>query len=120
MEVIKAGNTTLDMAQKWPQDCHFWGVEKPEYAAGYALAHGIGLSLHEYPMFGPGPGPGAKEPPKVTLQTGMCMAIETYFGDRDHDRRRFGTRLEECIAVTDDGYELFTHYPVGQIIECPI
>lgn len=120
MEVIKAGNSTLDMANKWPNDYRYWGVEKPEYMAGYALAHGIGLSLHEYPMFGAGPGPGQKGPPDIKLEAGMCMAIETYFGDRDHTRNQFGTRLEECIAVTEDGYELFTHYPVGQIIECPL
>jgi len=50
----------------------------------------------------------------------MCIAIETYFGDRDHKRKAYGTRLEECVAITEDGYERLTKYPVGQIIECPL
>lgn len=118
MSAFKAGNTTNDIVDKWPQDPEFWGMESRKFLAGYALFHGIGLSLHEYPMGGVG-GPPDMERPDIKLETGMCFAVETYFGDRDHAKNRYGTRLEECIAVTDDGYELFTRFPVGQIIECP-
>ena len=50
----------------------------------------------------------------------MVIAVETYFGDRDLKRKAYGTRLEECVAITEDGYECLTKYPVGQIIECPL
>lgn len=119
MAYMKPGYTTLDVMDAWPHDPAYWGVDDAKYLGGYALAHGIGLSLHEQPMFGVG-GPRGVQAPATPFEKGMCIAIETYFGDRDHSKNRYGTRLEECIAITDDGYELLTHYPVGQIIECPL
>lgn len=117
MSRIKAGNTTLDVLDIWPKGPEFWGYTDRRMLGGLCLAHGIGLSLHEYPMFGVG-GPSEAEN-AVTFETGMCIAVETYFGDRDHERCAYGTRVEECIAVTDDGYELLTRFPIDQIIECP-
>lgn len=119
MAHMRAGSTTDDVLNAWPSDPGFWGVDDTSNLGGYALAHGIGLSLHEHPMFGVG-GPKGGRPPCVTFEKGMCIAIETYFGDRDHRRKAYGTRLEECVAITEDGYELLTKYPVGQIIECPL
>ena len=119
MAQMKAGSTTDDVLNAWPSDPGFWGVDDTSNLGGYALAHGIGLSLHEHPMFGVG-GPKGGRPPCVTFEKGMCIAIETYFGDRDHKRKAYGTRLEECVAITEDGYERLTKYPVGQIIECPL
>ena len=55
----------------------------------------------------------------MTFEEGMVIAIETYYGNRKCDRP-YGTRLEECVAITKDGYELLTKYPVGEIIECPL
>lgn len=116
---IKAGNTTDDVLDVWPKDPQFWGYDDVKWLGGYGLAHGIGLSLHELPQFGVG-GPHGMKPPTVTFEKGMCIAIETYYGDKDHNRNAFGTRLEECFTVTEDGVEIFTKYPVGQIIECPL
>ena len=116
---IKAGNTTDDVLAVWPHDPQFWGYDDVKWLGGYGLAHGIGLSLHELPQFGVG-GPHGMKPPTVTFEKGMCIAIETYYGDKDHDRNAYGARLEECFTVTEDGVEIFTKYPVGQIIECPL
>ncbi len=119
MATMKPGNTTDDFLEAWPKDPAFWGVDDTSNLGGYALAHGLGLSLHEYPQFGVG-GPKGGRPPCVTFEKGMVMAVETYFGDRNQKRRAYGTRLEECVAITDDGYERLTNYPVGEIIECPL
>ena len=118
MAQMKAGNTTADVLNAWPKGPEFWGYNDRKMLGGLALAHGVGLSLHDYPMFGLG-GPSETEK-AVKFEEGMTIAIETYFGDRDHDRRGFGTRLEEVIAITADGYELLTKYPVENIIECPL
>ena len=119
MAQIKAGNTTADCLAVWPKSPEFWGYEKDNrrILGGLCLAHGIGLSLHEYPMFGVG-GPSETEVP-VKFEEGMCIAVETYFGDRNHERHAYGTRVEECVAVTKDGYELLTRFPIDTIIECP-
>ena len=119
MATMKPGNTTDDFLEAWPKDPAFWGVDDTSNLGGYALAHGLGLSLHEYPQFGVG-GPKGGRPPCVTFEKGMVMAVETYFGDRNQKRRAYGTRLEECVAITDNGYERLTNYPVGEIIECPL
>ena len=119
MAQIKPGNTTADCLAVWPKGPEFWGYE-PDYRrflGGLCLAHGIGLSLHEYPMFGVGgPSEAARA---VEFEEGMCIAVETYFGDRNHERHAYGTRVEECVAVTKDGYELLTRFPIDSIIECP-
>ena len=117
MAQMKAGSTTDDVLNAWPSDPGFWGVDDTSNLGGYALAHGIGLSLHEYPMFGVGgPSEAARA---VEFEEGMCIAVETYFGDRNHERHAYGTRVEECVAVTKDGYELLTRFPIDSIIECP-
>lgn len=118
MAQMRAGSTTDDVLDAWPSDPSYWGYDSVRWLGGHALAHGIGLSLHEYPMFGVG-GPNGGRPPCVTFEEGMVIAIETYYGNRKCDRP-YGTRLEECVAITKDGYELLTKYPVGEIIECPL
>ena len=119
MAQIKPGNTTADCLAVWPKGPEFWGYEPDNrrILGGLCLAHGIGLSLHEYPMFGVGgPSEAARA---VEFEEGMCIAVETYFGDRNHERHAYGTRVEECVAVTKDGYELLTRFPIDSIIECP-
>lgn len=112
MEGIKAGNTTRDVADGWPKDPMFWGVDNWGDVSGYALSHGIGLSLHEYPMFRPATVLGGYN---AVLEEGMVLAVETWYGPKGGD---FGVRLEECVEVTKDGYRLLTKYPVDELIEC--
>jgi Xaa-Pro aminopeptidase len=68
------------------------------------LAHGMGLVSHEAPRLtatGPVPydGPDARRP----LQAGMVVSVETTL---KHPRRGF-IKLEDTIAVTATGHEMF-------------
>jgi len=112
MSVIKAGATTRDILNMWPQEPQFWGYDDMAICCGYALGHGLGLSLHEYPFFSVAQ---PKDDPGMLLEENMVLAIETWYGPKGGN---FGVRLEECLAVTKDGYELLTKYPVDELIEC--
>ncbi len=111
MSAVKAGNTTLDVAEKWPTSPSYWGYETWDEALPLAIAHGIGLCLHEIPMFNY---PAAKANP-VKLEENMVLALETWTGKKGG---KDGVRLEEDVVVTKDGYELLTKWPIDEITEC--
>jgi Xaa-Pro dipeptidase len=111
MAGIKAGNTTWDICKNWPDSPGYWGYDNWDDVMALAVGHGIGISLHEVPFF---TYPSSKANP-VKLEEGMVLAVENWTGERDG---KFGIRLEENIAVTKDGYDLLTLYPVDEIIEC--
>ena len=115
MEGIKAGNSTADIVKGWPQSPKYWGYENWLDVAGYALGHGLGLSLHEAPQFFR---PYTPKAAHTVLEEGMVMAVETWTGGVDPKYGPFGVRLEEDIVVTKDGYELLTKFPVETITEC--
>ena len=113
MDVIKDGATLEDVRAVWPQSPQYWGYENWSDVGGYALGHGLGISLHESPtMFFAQPGRNGAD---NVFKEGMVLAVETWAGKRGGS---FGVRLEEDIVVTKDGYELLTHWPVDQITEC--
>lgn len=114
MEGIKAGNSTADIVKGWPQSPKYWGYENWLDVAGYALGHGLGLSLHEAPQFFR---PYTPKAAHTVLEEGMVMAVETWTGGVDPKYGPFGVRLEEDIVVTKDGYELLTKFPVETITE---
>ena len=100
IEMMKAGNTTKDVASKLPiyDDDEFGTVTLQQFA------HSIGLSLYEgmwisraYSLEYP-----------VELQEGMYFAAETFAG---HPGLEQTVRLEENLLVTKDGPILFTKYP---------
>lgn len=67
------------------------------------LGHGVGLEIHEAPML------SQKGPDKnIKLQEGMVITIEPgiYLPDIG------GVRLEDCVAITANGYENLTKRPV--------
>src|SRR5215208_114934 len=100
IEQMKAGNTTADVASKFPTyaDDEFGTVTLQQFA------HSIGLSLYEgmwisraYSLDYP-----------VELEEGMYFACETFAG---HPGLEQTVRLEENLLVTKDGPVLFTKYP---------
>jgi Xaa-Pro aminopeptidase len=100
IEMMRAGNTTRDVAEKLPiyADDEYGTVTLQQFA------HSIGLSLYEgmwisraYSLQYP-----------VELQQGMYFAAETFAG---HPGLEQTVRLEENLLVTNDGPIIFTKYP---------
>jgi len=110
---IKAGNTTHDVVDQWPDSPGYWGFDNWLEVMPYAVGHGIGLSLHE----GPGISPVAKAlgMPPEELREGMIIAIETWTGKKGG---KDGVRLEEDVVVTKDGCEVLTRWPIDELMEC--
>src|SRR6202035_5060236 len=68
------------------------------------VAHGMGLISHEAPrLTDRGPVPYPAYDAELPLQKGMVLSIETTLL---HPRRGF-VRLEDTVAVTEDGWEAF-------------
>ena len=111
MSAVKAGNTTLDICEKWPTDASYWGYDKWEDVFAYAVGHGLGISLHELPIISY---PLSKADP-VKLEEGMVIAVETWTGKKGGTN---GVRLEEEVVVTKDGYDLLTKWPIDELTEC--
>ncbi len=74
------------------------------------VAHGMGLISHEAPrLTGRGPVPYPPEDFGRPLETGMVISIETTLL---HPRRGF-IKLEDTVAVTNDGWDAFGDYGRG-------
>ena len=98
--MMKAGNTTADVASKFPK----YADDKYGTVTLQQFAHSIGLSLYEgmwisraYSLDYP-----------VELEEGMYFAAETFSG---HPGLEQTVRLEENLLVTKDGPVLFTKHP---------
>ena len=100
IEQMKAGNTTADVASKFPEyaDDEYGTVTLQQFA------HSIGLSLYEgmwisraYSLDYP-----------VELEEGMYFACETFAG---HPGLEQTVRLEENLLVTNEGPVVFTKHP---------
>jgi Xaa-Pro aminopeptidase len=103
IEMMKAGNTTADVAAKFPKyaDDEYGTVTLQQFA------HSIGLSLYEgmwisraYSLDYP-----------VELEENMYFACETFAG---HPGLEQTVRLEENLLVTKDGPVMFTKYPFDE------
>ena len=68
------------------------------------LAHGMGLVSHEAPrLTATGPVPYDAYDATRPLETGMVVSVETTL---QHPKRGF-IKLEDTIAVTDTGFEIY-------------
>lgn len=70
----------------------------------HRLGHGIGTTVHEFPSL--------VEGNDMVIQEGMCFSIEPgiYIPDE------VGVRIEDCVYVTKNGCESFTHTPKELLI----
>ena len=101
MELVKAGMGFREFSEKsWRQP--------PEYLPNryLAVAHGIGM-CDEWPTL--------YYPPDYerfgydgVLEEGMTISVESFMGAVG---AREGVKLEEQVLVTEDGYELLSHFP---------
>jgi Xaa-Pro aminopeptidase len=103
IEMMKAGNTTADVAAKLPK----YADDEYKTVTLQQFAHSIGLSLYEgmwisraYSLEYP-----------VELVEGMYFAAETFAG---HPGLEQTVRLEENLLVTKDGPIVFTKYPFDE------
>jgi Xaa-Pro aminopeptidase len=66
----------------------------------HSTGHGVGLDIHEEPSVSPSGG---------ELEAGHVISIEPGI----YDPAVGGVRIEDLIAVTEDGYENLTEYRIG-------
>ncbi|HMC36240.1 MAG TPA: Xaa-Pro peptidase family protein, partial [Actinomycetota bacterium] len=106
--LVKPGVGTDEIARVWPQ-AHEFGFTDEMEAFGLQFGHGLGLALHERPIFSR---LNSLEFP-VELQEGMVFALETYCpADDGHS----AARIEEEIVVTTDGPQLLTLFPAEELL----
>jgi len=68
------------------------------------VAHGMGLATHEMPhLTAKGPTPYPDDDARLPLQAGMVLSVETTM---HHPKRGF-IKLEDTVAVTRGGFEVF-------------
>ena len=65
---------------------------------GHSLGHGVGMFIHESPRLAPGANTGAK------LVTGNVVTFEPGI----YIPEKYGCRIEDMAAITDDGIRNFT------------
>ena len=106
--LVKPGVGTDEVVRVWPKAPEFGFADEME-AFGLQFGHGLGLALHERPIFSR---LNSLEHP-VELREGMVFALETYCpADDGHS----AARIEEEIVVTRDGPEVLTLFPAEELV----
>ncbi|MBQ0110768.1 MAG: aminopeptidase P family protein [Oscillospiraceae bacterium] len=100
-EVIKKGAVCSDV-DKAARDYIYGSGFKGCF--GHALGHGVGIDIHEEPVF-------SLRCNKI-LQPGEVITVEPGI----YIEKEFGVRIEDMVAVTDDGCENLTASPKNLII----
>lgn len=113
LSMVKPGNTIYDMLDQFPEPS-YWGKSTWNEVDAYAMAHGLGLGLHELPH-ATRTVQKISQLPATKFEVGHVMAIETYACS---DSGKFGVRQEDMFVVTENGYELLTKWPRDRIIAC--
>ncbi len=71
---------------------------------GHGLGHGVGLEVHE----APGVGPASED----TLAAGHVITVEPGI----YLPGRFGIRIEDLVAVTEDGAQVLSAFPKDELL----
>jgi Xaa-Pro aminopeptidase len=88
-------------------------LSDPKVQIGYphSLAHGLGLNVHEAPVF------SFIESNRDTLEPGMVFTVEPglYYPERG-----MGVRIEDTVAIRSDGsVETLVEYPKDLVLKMP-
>ncbi|QLK25633.1 Xaa-Pro peptidase family protein [Natrinema zhouii] len=106
LETVEAGVTGADVhgaACDVIEDAGYETLRSdPNTETGFihSTGHGVGLDIHEEPSVSPSGG---------ELEAGHVISIEPGI----YDPAVGGVRIEDLIAVTEDGYENLTEYRIG-------
>ena len=84
-------------------------IEAAGYGAhfGHGLGHGVGLEVHEAPSLA--------RTSEDTMAPGDVVTVEPGVYVRD----KGGIRIEDCVLVTEDGFEVLGHAPKDRLITPP-
>ncbi len=104
---IRPGVSTDEVVKLWPKATEFGFADEME-AFGLQFGHGLGLALHERPIFSR---LNSLDHP-VVLEEGMVFALETYC---PADDGYSAARIEEEIVVTKDGPSVITLFPAEEL-----
>jgi Xaa-Pro aminopeptidase len=106
LELFKPGMTFREIAER------AWVIPEPYVKNRYfVLAHGVGMTgeypylLHRHDFENGYDG---------VLEPGMTLCVESYvgeYGDADANDDSEGVKLEQQILITDQGFELLSHFP---------
>lgn len=108
IELVRAGNTTDQIAKVWPRAEEFGFVDEMD-AFGLQFGHGVGIGLHERPIISR---LNSIEDP-IEIKEGMYFALETYAPATDG---RSAARIEEMMIVTADGPQITTLFPCEELM----
>ena len=111
MKVCRPGNTTKDIAEKWPGPEAIGAKTEMEVFASQ-FGHGVGITHWERPIISRA---FSLDNP-VRIEKNMHIALECYAGKPGE---KDGVRLEEQVIVTDTGQEVITQYPIEELVACP-
>jgi len=100
IEMMKPGNTSKDVAEKFP----VYDDDKYGTVTLQQFAHSIGLTLYEGMWISRAY--SLKYPAEI--KPNMYFAVETFAG---HPNLQQTARLEQDLLITDTGHELFTLFP---------
>ena len=107
IDLIKPGVTTDQVCSVWPKAQEF-GFPDELSAFGLQFGHGLGLNLHERPIFSR---VVSMDHPTV-IKEGMVFALETYCPASDGFS---AARIEEEVVVTDKGHTIISLFPAEQL-----
>ncbi len=108
IEQVRPGNTTDQVALKWPKAEEF-GFEDEMDAFGLQFGHGVGIGLHERPIISR---LNSLDDP-IEIKEGMYFALETYAPAKDGHS---AARIEEMMVVTADGPLVTTLFPCEELM----
>jgi Xaa-Pro aminopeptidase len=95
LDAVRAGETGRDVDEVSRAPIRAAGYGE---AYGHGLGHGVGLLVHEAPALRPESTDTLVAGNVVTVEPGIYLP------------GRAGVRIEDLVAVTDDGCEVLTHY----------
>ncbi len=110
LERIEPGATTDEICKGFPEEegehMDWYGADDFWQMTTNHWAHGLGLQLYETPLIWRGISPDHP----IEIEEGMTMAVETM---QPADRQ--GVRVEEMVVVRENGVEILSEWPVGEI-----